>query len=135
MVVYRKYFILKTVWYLLTTLEMAVRRAAAVVVVVNLIKVMSWNKKLCPIKIWNVIFATSVYEQQCFLTTRSRSCQTLFFFVFLYLLLNLSVCNKWKRCICYEMAKRNSEKWKKYAFMNKKKFGRIHSMTCPGTGT
>ena len=52
--------------------------------------------------------------------TRSRSYQTLFFFIFWFSLLSLTVCNKWKRCIYNEMAKLNSKKRKNCAFTKKK---------------
>ena len=49
----------------------------------------------------------------------SRSYQTLFFFIFWFLLLSLSVCNIWKKCIYYKMAELNSKKWKNFAFTKK----------------
>ena len=54
--------------------------------------------------------------------TRSRSYQTLFFFIFQFLLLSLSVCNIWKKMhLLYDIAKLNSKKKRKnYAFAKKK---------------
>ena len=55
-----------------------------------------------------------------FCLSRSQSCQTLFFFVFWFLLLSSSVCNKWKKWIYYKMAKLNSKKWKNSLLAKKK---------------
>ena len=52
--------------------------------------------------------------------TRSQSYQTLFFFVFRFTLLSLSVCNKQKKCVYYTTAKLSSKKWKNSSFLKKK---------------
>ena len=40
-------------------------------------------------------------------------------FVFRFLLLSLSICDKWKKCIYYDMAKLNNEKRKNFALLIK----------------
>ena len=51
---------------------------------------------------------------------RSWSYQTLFFFVFQFLLLSLSVCNKWKKIYLLWNCQAKQQKWKSYAFTKKK---------------
>jgi len=51
---------------------------------------------------------------------RCQSYQIVFFFDFQFLMLSFSVCNIWKKCIYYKMAKVNSEKRKYFSFTKKK---------------
>jgi hypothetical protein len=56
--------------------------------------------------------------------SRSQSYKNLISSFFRFLLLSLSVCSIRQYCLCYKMAKLNSEKWKKIFVLRRKKFGR-----------
>ncbi len=60
---------------------------------------------------------------------RSQSYQTLISQFFRFSLLSLSIWITRKYCLCFEMAKLSSKKWKKIFVLRRKKFGRIDSRT------
>ena len=76
----------------------------------------------------NLVVQSSLYKWHVFLEwnfftlnlsnqlslSRSRSYQNLFIFIFQLLMLSLSACNTWKKCIYIEIAKLKSKKMEKF---------------------